>query len=239
MSLCIYLLGYSKKATEIGGRKFDTQLWLQIRLVLGMSVPKDIECSEPDPQILDPSGNVLNILLCEITMEVRIMEEVKVRSERKRNQADRLLIILLIYCSASLIHFIHNAEFIDEYPNLPEWISAAGVYISWLGITSIGLTGYFLLRYGKRFIGLLIVAVYAGIGFDGLGHYSLAPMSAHTLAMNVTIWMEAITAAIVLIAVVGLMVNDYRVRSWKGLACMTVVGEPHDLEADESRFFCV
>lgn len=146
-------------------------------------------------------------------MEVNTVEEMKIRSERKISQVDRLLIILIVYCLASLFHFIHNAVFIDEYPNLPGWISAAGVYITWFGITGIGLVGYLLIRRGNRLFGLVTVAVYGALGLDGLGHYSLAPMSAHTFAMNLTIWLEAITAMIVLIAVAGLMVNHFRGRA--------------------------
>lgn len=146
-------------------------------------------------------------------MEVISVEEMKIPSERKKNHTNWLLIILVVYGSASLLHFIHNGVFIDEYPNLPGWISANGVYITWLGITAIGVIGYFLFHFGQRLIGLVTVAVYGAIGLDGLGHYTLAPMSAHTLTMNFTIWLEAITAAIVLIAVTGLMVNHFRGRS--------------------------
>jgi len=145
-------------------------------------------------------------------MEVTTVKEMNIRNGRKMSQADWLPIVLLVYCSASLVHFIHNAVFIDEYPNLPGWISAVGVYITWFGITGIGIVGYLLIHYGKRFIGLITCAVYGAIGLDGLGHYSLAPISAHTFTMNLTIWLEAITAVIVLIVVAGLMVNHFRGR---------------------------
>ena len=141
-------------------------------------------------------------------MEVITVKKMKKRLGKKLSQADWLLVILIFYCSASLLHFIHNAIYIDEYPNLPSWISAFGVYITWFGITSIGIIGYLFIHYGKKFIGLVACAVYGAIGLDGLGHYSLAPISAHTFTMNFTIWLEAITAMIVLIVVTGLM-TDY------------------------------
>lgn len=141
------------------------------------------------------------------------MEEMKMRSEKKMIQVDRLLILLIVYCAASLFHFVHNAVFIDEYPNLPGWISAVGVYITWFGITGIGIVGYLLLRRGHWCIGFVTVAVYGALGLDGLGHYSLAPLLAHTFTMNLTIWLEAITAVLVLIAVTGLMVRQLRGRS--------------------------
>ena len=131
----------------------------------------------------------------------------------KSNRSDKLLILLIIYCAASLLHFVHNAVFIDDYPNLPNWITTAGVYIAWAAITSIGVIGYLLLRFGKRLAGLFTVAIYAVIGLDGLTHYSLAPISAHTFTMNLTIWLEAITAAMVLIAVSGLFIKHLSHRT--------------------------
>jgi len=138
------------------------------------------------------------------------MNDMKTHNGRKRSQTDWLMIFLIIYCSASLLHFIHNGVFIDEYPNLPGWISTNGVYLTWFGITGIGIVGYLLMHHGKRFIGLVTCGIYGAIGLDGLGHYSLAPISAHTFTMNFTIWLEAISAIIVLFVVAGLMVNHFR-----------------------------
>ena len=146
-------------------------------------------------------------------MEVTVVEETRVPGKRKAVRTNRLLVVLIAYCSASLFHFVHNAVFIDDYPNLPGWITTAGVYITWIGISAIGLTGFLLIRHGKHFIGLIVVAVYGAIGLDGLGHYSLAPISAHTIAMNLTIWLEAITGMIVLIVAAGMMVNRFRNRT--------------------------
>ena len=39
----------------------------------------------------------------------------------------------------------------------------------------------------------MLIAIYAVLGFAGLDHYTLAPVSAHTLAMNATIWLETAT----------------------------------------------
>jgi hypothetical protein len=66
-----------------------------------------------------------------------------------------LLACLLAYAAASLFHHLHNAAFLDQYPNLPAWLSPM-----W-----------------------------------ALAHYLVAPVSAHTLAMNLSIWLEAAAAA--------------------------------------------
>ncbi len=116
-----------------------------------------------------------------------------------------LFVLLLIYGAASLIHFIHNAELVAEYPNLPASWSRADIYLAWLGLTAVGGIGWLLLRSGYQVVGLLVVAAYAALGIDSLGHYVLAPMSAHTAMMNVTILMEVTAAALVFLQASRLM----------------------------------
>ncbi len=118
-----------------------------------------------------------------------------------------LLVFLAVYCGASLIHFVHNAELISEYPNMPDWLTRAKVYLAWLAVTSVGIAGLLLLKWGRRPLGLLLIAGYAALGFDGLGHYSLAPVSAHTFTMNATIWFEVVAAAVLLAATSVLMLS--------------------------------
>jgi hypothetical protein len=113
--------------------------------------------------------------------------------------------LLTIYCVASLIHFVHNAEFIFEYPNMPDWLSRAKVYLAWCGVTAVGVAGVLAFKWRLRLLGLLLFAGYAALGFDGLGHYSLAPVSAHTLTMNATIWFEVAAAAVLFGATLSLL----------------------------------
>ena len=107
-----------------------------------------------------------------------------------------LLWLLLVYGFASLVHFVHNAEYLAYYPNLPSWLSRGQIYAVWLGITALGLLGYLLHRVGYRLIGLLIVAAYAALGFDGLLHYGRAPLAEHSAAMNFSILFEVAAAAV-------------------------------------------
>lgn len=110
-----------------------------------------------------------------------------------------LLLALFVYASASLIHHIHNAAFLDAYPNMPVWITTAGVYVAWALVASIGVVGYFLIRRGYVLAGLLFIATFGAMGFDGLGHYALAPISAHSVGMNLTIWFEVLSGATLLL----------------------------------------
>jgi hypothetical protein len=116
-----------------------------------------------------------------------------------------LFALLAIYCAASLVHFVHNAQFIAEYPNLPAWLTSSKVYLAWLAVTSVGAAGVALVLSGRRVPGLLLITGYAALGFAGLDHYTRAPLSAHTLAMNATIAFEVAAAAALLAVSVALM----------------------------------
>jgi hypothetical protein len=87
-----------------------------------------------------------------------------------------LLVSLIVYCVASLIHFAHNAEFVSDYPNLPIWLTRSTVYLSWCGVTAVGASGIVLLKLRLRSLGLLLIAGYAALGFAGLDHYWVAPL---------------------------------------------------------------
>ena len=125
---------------------------------------------------------------------------------------------MLAYGAASLLHFAHNAVFIEDYPNLPAWLSSARVWAAWIGVTSVGLVGYVLMRLGYHLAGLATAAIYGALGFDGLAHYGLAPFTAHTWTMNLTIWLEVVTAALVLIMLADRFLSRLRVARKKVVA---------------------
>jgi hypothetical protein len=105
---------------------------------------------------------------------------------------------LLLCAGATLFHHIHNAEHLGEYPGMPVWLTPAGVYVAWTAATVVGLAGYCLLRTGQRFAGVCLLVAYGCYALAGLVHYALAPLSAHTLTMNVSIWVESAAAAVLL-----------------------------------------
>jgi hypothetical protein len=81
-----------------------------------------------------------------------------------------LLTVMIAYGVASLAHFVHNAVYIDAYPNLPLWITPLVVYAAWLVVAATGAFGYWLCRSGSRAVGLTAIGVYAVLGFGGLDH---------------------------------------------------------------------
>jgi hypothetical protein len=122
------------------------------------------------------------------------------------------LVLTIVYFLTSLGHFGHNAEFICEYPNLPAWLTRAKVYAAWAAITSVGVLGIFFIRQRLIAVGLVLIAVYAALGFDGLGHYSVAPMELHTLTENFTILSEVAAAALLLGVTIHLLAAQLRSR---------------------------
>ncbi|HEY1725530.1 MAG TPA: hypothetical protein VGF89_08910 [Steroidobacteraceae bacterium] len=110
-----------------------------------------------------------------------------------------VLVLVTVYGAASLLHFVHNAVYIQSYPNLPKWITPLGVYLSWCGIAAIGALGYWLYRNVSQAYGSIAIAIYALLGFGGLDHYVVAPIGAHSIAMNATIIAEVLAASVLLI----------------------------------------
>jgi hypothetical protein len=108
--------------------------------------------------------------------------------------------LLAAYFVASLMHFVHNAEFIAVYPSMPAWLTRETVYLAWLAVSSLGAAGLIVLRFGLRALGALLIGAYGAFGLDGLGHYALALCSEHTLATNVTIWFEVIAGLMLAMA---------------------------------------
>ena len=110
-----------------------------------------------------------------------------------------LLTLVVLYGVMSLVHSLHNAVYLRLYPNMPAWLTPVGVLVAWLVIAAIGTVGYWLFRRGLHAIGLIAIALYAALGFGGLDHYAIAPVSAHSWAMNATIVAEVIAASALLV----------------------------------------
>ena len=120
-----------------------------------------------------------------------------------------LLTFILLYGATSLAHFIHNAVYLESYPNLPTWLTPLGVLASWLVIAGIGAVGYWSFRKNRPALGLGMIALYAALGFAGLDHYTLAPASAHSWAMNATILGEAVGASALLVVIAWTAVRHH------------------------------
>lgn len=131
----------------------------------------------------------------------------------RRHAGQMLPWLLALYAGASLLHFTHNAEYLAEYPNLPAAWTRADVYLAWCSVTAVGLLGYVLHRGGFPRVGLILLAVYGGLGFGGLLHYTRAPMAHHSAGMNFTIWFEVAAAAAFLMSVARVATSNVRLNA--------------------------
>src|SRR5689334_18689209 len=119
---------------------------------------------------------------------------------KPRGLPAHLWLLAGLYTVASLVHFAHNAEYIAFYPNMPAWLTREKVYLAWLAVTALGVAGLLVLRLGLHAIGAVLVSAYGALGLDGLAHYTLALCSEHTLVTNLTIWSEAISGLLLMLA---------------------------------------
>jgi hypothetical protein len=108
--------------------------------------------------------------------------------------------LVAVYFVATLTHFAHNAEFIAYYPNMPQSLTRETVYLAWLAITAIGVAALIATRFGLPVLGAVLLGAYGAMGLDGLGHYTLALCSEHTLATNLAIWFEVVAGVVLLLA---------------------------------------
>jgi hypothetical protein len=126
-----------------------------------------------------------------------------------------LQLLVAAYGVASLVHFAHNAEYVAFYPNLPSWVSREWVYGAWLAVTAVGVGAVALALAGWRIAGGLGLAAYGVLGLTGLGHYTLALCSEHSLAMNLTIWSEALAGLALAACAAWHLANTLRGRGMR------------------------
>jgi hypothetical protein len=116
------------------------------------------------------------------------------------------------FAVASLLHHVHNAVFLGAYPNMPPSLSIARIAAAWAATTLVGGCGYALSRGRYRTSGLLLLGAYGALGLLGLAHYHRAPVAAHSIAMNVTIWFEAAAGAALVFCVASQLRRRTRQR---------------------------
>jgi hypothetical protein len=130
---------------------------------------------------------------------------------REPGASGRIAIATFAYALASLTHHVHNAEHLGGYPNMPGWLTRAGVYAAWGLVTLIGVAACLLYRARYFRSSLVLLGLYAGLGLYGLAHYAIATPAAHTLAMNATIGCAVATALVLAAIVIGEIRRQFRV----------------------------
>lgn len=124
----------------------------------------------------------------------------------------RLLKILLIASIISTgIHFTDNYLFIEQYPQ-PNWITAASIYQSWLILTVLGITAYWLYNYRKFWLSYGCLLVYSFTGLASLGHYFYGSLSQFSAKMHLFILTDGLTG----LAILGFVIWSAPIlRQWR------------------------
>jgi hypothetical protein len=98
-----------------------------------------------------------------------------------RIQTARRILPVLFWTAVvvSIVHYTDNFANYGDYPhgNGPE--PSAGVVLSaWFVLTPFGLAGWWLYMHGRIRAGAMLLIVYSTSGLVGIGHYTVAGMTA-------------------------------------------------------------
>jgi hypothetical protein len=111
-----------------------------------------------------------------------------------------LLFLIAINIFASILHYVDNIIFFDQYPE-PSWFTPQITDSIWLIMTPLSLAGYY--QYIKKAFSSAYLCLYMYIIMSQitLGHYVITPMWHLSLKMNTLILLESVTAIPLLIFV--------------------------------------
>lgn len=100
---------------------------------------------------------------------------------------------------ASILHFGDNILHFHQYPE-PKWISSPHIVDAlWFVITPLLLLGWWLARRRHRWPSIAAFWLYGGLSLFVLGHYRFAAPSELSFRINLLIWLEAMTALILIL----------------------------------------
>lgn len=111
------------------------------------------------------------------------------------NHTRWLLAMLVVCIVTSILHYVDNVLFFDQYPE-PTWFNPSLVDILWFVMTPLGITGYIFWQQRRRSLAFGLLYLYVVMGQLTLGHYFYAPIWELTWKMNGLILLESLTALI-------------------------------------------
>jgi hypothetical protein len=115
--------------------------------------------------------------------------------ELKRQRLLKILLIASIISTA--IHFTDNYLFIEQYPQ-PDWITPPSIYQSWLILTVLGISGYWLYKYRRFWLAYSCLLIYSFTGLASPGHYFYGSVSQFSAKMHLFIWTDGFTSLSIL-----------------------------------------
>lgn len=104
----------------------------------------------------------------------------------------------------TLFHFTDNAAFIDDYPKAswqPDWFWAV-VVVAWVVFTATGIAGYRAYRRGDFGKAHPLLIAYSYMVMSSLGHFVYGAPSDLTTRAVVSVFVDAVAGAAVLVIAV-------------------------------------
>ena len=124
-----------------------------------------------------------------------------------------LFIIIVINILVTMVHYIDNIIYLDEYPD-PEWMTGHIIDAFWFVMTPFSIIGYILLKKRKTTIGAICLYIYSIMSLLVLSHYLIAPIWEISLKINSFILLEALSAVFLISYVSYFLVSNKHERSY-------------------------
>jgi hypothetical protein len=108
---------------------------------------------------------------------------------------------------ATLLHYVDNIIHLHEYPDLPT-TQASDIALFFFVMMPLGVTGYWLYVKYRHKLSYYMLYAYCLLNMVVLGHYTPSRLRdgfwGYSLKIHAFIWLEAITAIVLLAYVVKL-----------------------------------
>ena len=129
----------------------------------------------------------------------------------RSNYRNLLLLFLIASIVSTNLHYTDNATFIANYPE-PAWITASGIYITWIVMTIIGIMGYWLYSQEQLWVSYLLLSIYSITGLSSPAHYFYGAMSNFSPKMHAFIWLDFLAGSSILGFVLfsGLLLREWQ-----------------------------
>jgi hypothetical protein len=118
-----------------------------------------------------------------------------------------LLILLVINIVVTAFHYTDNYLDFERYPD-PNWVTQQSIWIAWLILTIIGISGYVLYLKRVFWLAYLSIAIYSITGAFSPGHYFFPEKEPFSFKMHTLIWLDAIAGAAILVFIIYLIADS-------------------------------
>lgn len=109
-----------------------------------------------------------------------------------------LVWLVAINILMSILHYVDNIMYFEHHPE-PKWLNADLVDYFWFFMTPFSLIGLYLFYKNKYTMGFIAIVLYCLMSLLVLGHYNYTPFFEISFKIHLFIWLEAISAFVLLI----------------------------------------